>query len=204
MAADPKQIDWTIYQGRTFRYVLRWETDPIVYKPITAISRTAPALLTVPTHGLVSGWYAAVTDVVGMTEINAPANAPRASDYRQVTVVDPNTISFNALSSAGFSTYKSGGFLRYKTPKSLAGATARLDIKSRVGGTLLHAASSTGGEIVLNDTDHTITVVLADTVTAAMSFTQAVYDLEVVSSDGTVAVLLSGSVEVVPEVTTSV
>lgn len=204
MADYPKQIDWTIYQGRTFQYVLRWDTDPMVYKAITAISRTAPAQLTVPGHGLASGWYAAVTDVVGMTEINAQSNAPRTSDYRQVTVVDVDTISFNDLSTAGFSAYVSGGYLRYRTPKSLAGAVARMDIRDHVGGTLLHAASSTGGEIVLDDTNHTITVVLSDVVTAAMTYRQAVYDLEVVALDGTVSVLLAGNIELIPEVTTSV
>ena len=66
--------DLTIQQGRTFSLALRWESQPVVYRPITAIAQTAPARLTVPTHGVPDGWRVAITNVKGMTEINAEAN----------------------------------------------------------------------------------------------------------------------------------
>lgn len=205
MAADPKALDLTIYQGRTFNHIVRWETEPVVFKQITAITRGAPVTLTVAAHGLRSGWRAAVTSAGGMTEINAPANAPKASDYRPVTVIDVNTLSFD-IDSTGFSTYTSGGYLRYNTPKSLVGAVARMDIRDRVGGTLLLALSSAGVSpaITLNDLEHTIVVSIPAAATATMAFKSAVYDLEIVSADGTVSVLLAGGITVVPEVTTSV
>lgn len=49
------QKDLTIQQGKTFALVLRWETEPIVYKAITAITLTAPARLTVTDHGAQDG-----------------------------------------------------------------------------------------------------------------------------------------------------
>lgn len=201
MALDPKQDDWTIYQGRVFRRVVRWETTPTVFKAITGVTRGAPTSVLCVGHGLSSGWYMAITDVLGMTEINAPANSPRSSDYRQVTVVDPDNFTINDLSSAQFSPYTSGGYIRYNTPKSLSGAVARLQIRDRVGGTLLLDMSSTTGEISLDDVDHVVIVTILDDVTKLMTYTSAVYDLEIEDSDGDTYVLLTGSIEVVPEIT---
>jgi hypothetical protein len=201
VALDPKTDDWTIYQGRTFKRIVRWETTPTVFKPITGISRTAPTVVTCVGHGLKSGWYAAVTDALGMTEINAPSNAPRTGDYRQVTVIDVDNFSINDLSSAQFSAYTSGGYVRYNTPKSLDGAVARLHIRNRVGGTLLLDLSSTTGEIVLSDLDHMIVITVSDEVTKLMTYTKGVYDLEIEDAAGETYVLLSGAVTVVPEIT---
>jgi hypothetical protein len=201
VALDPKQDDWTIYQGRVFRRIVRWETTPTVFKEITGITRGAPTSVLCVGHGLSSGWYVAVTDVLGMTEINAPANSPRSSDYRQVTVLDSDNFTINDLSSAQFSPYTSGGYIRYNTPKSLSGAVARLQIRDRVGGTLLLDMSSTTGEIDLDDTNHVVIVSILDDVTKLMTYTSAVYDLEIEDSDGDTYVLLTGSIEVVPEIT---
>lgn len=48
--------DFVIEQGKTFQHVLRWETLPFVYKPITGISQVAPARVTATGHGLPDGW----------------------------------------------------------------------------------------------------------------------------------------------------
>lgn len=204
MAANPKNLDLTIYQGRTFRHVVRWETTPTVYKEITGITQTAPVVITAVGHGVKTGWYVAVTDVGGMTEINAAANAPRSGDYVQATFVDADRLSLDTVDAARFSAYTSGGYLRYNTPKDLSGAVARMDLRDRVGGTLLLSISSTTGEIVLDNTEHMIVVELPAAVTELMEYKKAVYDLEVETNDGAVSVLLVGSVTVIPEVTTSV
>ena len=201
MAAEPKIDDWTIYQGRTFKRVVRWETEPVVYKPITAITQTAPVEITAVGHGLKSGWYAAVTNVAGMTEINAPANAPKTADYKQVTVVDVDTITINTVDAASFSAYKSGGYIRYNTPSDLNGAEVRINIRDRVGGSLLQTLSTTTGEIVADAANNVIAIVITAAVTAAITYTKGVYDLEV-DIAGDVAVLTVGDVVVVPEITT--
>jgi hypothetical protein len=203
VAADPKNLDLTVYQGRTFRHIVRWETSPTVYKPITSVTRTAPAVVTAVGHGVQTGWYVVVTDVGGMTEINASANAPRSSDYGQATKIDVDTLSLDGVDAARFSAYTSGGYLRYNTPKSLSGAVARMDLRDRVGGTLLLALSSTTGEITLDDTNHQIIIEMTPAITELMAYTKAVYDLEIEESDGAVSVLLLGGVTVIPEVTTS-
>ena len=203
MPRAPAEISWTIRQGRTFKYVVRPEILPLVYKPITAITQTAPVGLTATAHGLASGWGAAVTNVTGMTQINAVANALRESDFKPVTVTDANTITINSIDAAGFSPYVSGGSLVYYTPVPLAGATARLNLRDAVGGALLYEMSTTLGNIVLNDTTHTITLTIPAAATAAFTFLSAVGDLEVVYTDGFVDELLSIEVTVVQEITTT-
>ena len=203
MPRAPAEISWTIRQGRTFKYVVRPEILPLVYKPITAITQTAPVGLTATAHGLASGWGAAVTNVTGMTQINAVANALRESDFKPVTVTDANTITINSIDAAGFSPYVSGGSLIYYTPVPLAGATARLNLRDAVGGALLYEMSTTLGNIVLNDTTHTITLTIPAAATAAFTFLSAVGDLEVVYTDGFVDELLRIEVTVVQEITTT-
>lgn len=202
MATTPKVHNAPVYQGRTFKIVLRWETEPVVYRPITGISQTAPVQITAPDHGLSDGWYVAVSDVKGMTQINSKSNSPDEEDFYQVTRVDADTIELNAVDAASFSAYVSGGYLRYNTPVSLDGAAARMDIKNKVGGTALYSLNEVSG-ITLDDAEHVISVTIPAADTADFTWKTAVYDLEVDTALGTDC-LLTGVLTLVPEVTTSV
>lgn len=203
MPKAPAEVTWTIRQGRTFKYVVRPERLPLVYKPITAIAQSAPVTITATAHGLATGWGAAVTNVGGMTELNATANALREADFKPVTVVDPNTITINSVDAAGFDAYTSGGHLVYYTPVSLAGAVARLDLRDAIGGALLYQMSTTLGNIAVDDTAHTVTLTIPAADTAGFTFLSAVGDLEVVYTDGFVDELLRVDVSVAQEITTS-
>lgn len=140
--ADSKDLSFV--QGKTFNLVLQWETEPVVYKAITAISQTAPARMTVPGHGMPDGWRGVVTNVKGMTDINATANALRERDYTPGTVIDAATIDLNEVNAAGFKAYVSGGIWQYNTPVDITGYTARMAVKPKAGtGTRLRCA--TGG-----------------------------------------------------------
>jgi len=136
--------DIKIVKGKTFRDVIRWESAPVVYKAITGITKTAPARITAVAHGIPDGWRAAVTNAGGMTEINASANSLRDSDYKQVTVVDVDTVELNAVNAAGFHAYTSGGYIQYNTPVDLTGFTARMAIKARVAAPVLLQCSVAG------------------------------------------------------------
>jgi hypothetical protein len=133
--------DLIITRGKTFTLVVRWSTAPIIYKPITAIQQSAPARMTVASHGLVDGWPVAVSNVKGMVEINAEANAIRDSDFHPVTVIDPDTIEINDINAAGFKAYTSGGILQYNTPIDLSGYKARDTIKKKAGKNMLVCTS---------------------------------------------------------------
>lgn len=205
--------DLTIQQGKTFSLVIRWETEPIIYKPITAISLAAGApRLTVAGHGCPAGWRAAVTRVKSPKQINAENNPPKASDYRPATVIDANTVEFNDLAPFDdngneWPAYTDGGFLQYNTPVDITGYSARMKIKDKVGGTVL--ASTEAGDsplnvlaIALDTANKTITLSIPATATDDFAWTKGVYDLEMVSSSGVVTAILSGKVAVTKEVTT--
>jgi hypothetical protein len=194
--------DLQIIQGKTFVQVVRWETTPIVYKAITGISKTAPITITAPGHGAVHGWRGAVTAVQGMKQANAAHTPPWDADYHQITYIDADTVQFNDVNAAEYDAYVSGGYLQYNTPQDLTGYTARMTIKNRAGGTALDTFTSAEGDIVLDNSAKTITLTISATDTAAYTFRNGVYDLELVSAGGVVTQLLYGSAAVTQEVTT--
>lgn len=201
--------DLVIQQGKTFNLVLRWESSPIVRKAITAI--TAPngaARITATAHGIPDGWRCAVTNVKGMTEINAlDPNRVRDSEYTQATVIDANTVELNEVNAASFKPYVSGGFLQYNTPVSLTGHIGRMTIKDKVGGTVLASTEVIYAplnilNIVVDAAARTITLTISALSTAAITWKKGVFDLEMLSPSAVVTALITGNVSVLKEVTT--
>lgn len=199
--------DLTILQGKTFSRVVRWESLPFVYKAITAITKAAPAVITAPAYGAPDGWRVAVVSAKGMTEINA-SNPPKEREFKKSTNIDADTVSLNDVNASEYSTYESGGYLQYYTPVDLAGFTARMQIKDKVGGTVL--ASSDADDTPLNvitvaidNALKTITITISAVNTAAFTWKKGVYDLEMVSGTGEVTALLTGLITVTAEVTTA-
>lgn len=128
-----KTKDLVLTQGSTFQHDVRWEAPFYVYSPITAITQAAPAVVTAATHGVLDGWQVAVVSVKGMTQINA-SNPPKANEFVRATVVDANTIKLNTVNSSAYKPYVSGGYVQYLSPVDLTGFTARMQIKSKLGG----------------------------------------------------------------------
>jgi hypothetical protein len=198
----PLRQDLTLRRGETFTLTLRWEIEPIVYKPITEISRSAPVRITSPGHGIPDGWRAAVTSVRGMREINATSTPPREQDYRESTVIDADTVEFNTVNSASFHPYASGGYLQYYTPADLDGVIARLAVKRRPGGEELLRLDTDNGGILVDAAAQRIVLRVFAAETEALAWTHGLYDLEAEAPDGTVTQLMGGAVRVIPEITT--
>lgn len=200
-----KREDLIITKGKTFQLIVNWEVDPIVYRPITNIQQSAPARLTVPSHGIPDQWQAVVVSVKGMEEINCKNKPIRETDYTRVTVIDPNTVELNKVNAADFRAYISGGYLQFNTPASLVGYEARMSIKDKKGaaGVELLRLDTTNLRIALNDAEKTITLTIDATTTAGIDWTKGVYDLEMVSSNGTVTAIMAGAVAVEDEATTT-
>lgn len=191
-----KPSEILIQRGSTFEMEVFWaHEDKLTYKAITGIdlSQGAPRL-EVTGHGLADGYPCAVTRVAGMKQINAANSPPSGSDYHEATVIDPNTIELNGVDATGFSAYASGGFIQFKTPVDFSGYTARMDIKDKVGGTVL-ASSEIDADpldiitIVQSPADAKLTITLAATDTAALAWKKGVTDLEMVSPLGVVTKL---------------
>ena len=194
--------DLVIIKGSTFSRVLRWEAAPLVSTAITAITKAAPAVITSAAHGLVDGWRAAIVSAGGMRQINAKNYPPRTLDFHKVTYIGATQVSMNDVNSTNYSAYTSGGFLVSYTPVSLSGFTARMMIRltaETADPALVSLVSP--GDIVLDDTYHTITITMTAAATAALAFATGAYDLELVSGAGVVTKLISGNVFVTDEVT---
>jgi hypothetical protein len=192
-----KKLNLAIRQGETFLRVIRWETPPFVYKSITAITKAGPAVVTAVAHNLKSGWRVAVVSVGGMAEINAEHNPPRDNDFHTATVTGVDTVELNAVNSAEYSTYTSGGYLQYYTPVDMTSYTARMVIKNKIGGTVLDTLVPT-----IDNVNHTITVNITAVDTALFTWRTGVYDLELESPTGTVTTIFAGAVVITQEVTT--
>ena len=191
--------DLIIRQGKTFMRALRWEAPPIIYKPITGITQAAPAVVTSPSHGIPDGWRVTVVSVKGMTQINAENDPPKAKDYIKATVPDANTVLLNIVNSSEFKPYISGGYLMFNTPVDMAGFTARMKIKDKIGGTIL---LDVGAYITIDNANKKVLIAIPAAITSAITWTKGVYDFEMESAGGIVTQIMSGNVSVLKEVTT--
>ena len=193
--AAPVKLNFKIYQGSTFKEVLRWETSTKVYKAITAITKAAPMVVTATAHGIPVGWRTKITNVVGMKEVNS------SDTYYTVTDTTTNNVTINAVNSLGYTDYTSGGVLEYNQPRSLAGTTGRMQLRAKVDSTdvLLELTTENGG-ITIDDVLKTITLNISATASSALTFTSAVYSLELI--DGTeVTPFIYGGITVEKEIT---
>ena len=99
MAAE---VDFEIAQGKTFTFAFRWASLPIKYVPIEAVPEVAPLRVTATGHGIPDGWPVAIVSTEGLDEVRAENNPPRTSAYHTATLVDADTVEFNAVNAADF------------------------------------------------------------------------------------------------------
>lgn len=193
--AAPVKLNFKVYQGSTFKEVLRRETATKVYKPITAITKAAPMVVTAVSHSIPVGWRAKITNVAGMKEINS------ADTYHTVTNTTTDTITFNAVNSLSYSDYTSGGVVEYNQPFDLTGITARMQIRAKLPDTtVIHEMTTENAGIIVDNTYKTITMVIPAETTALFTFSTAVYSMELV--DGTEVIpFLTGTLTLEKEVT---
>ena len=190
----PTRLNLKIYQGSTFRQILRWESATKVYVPVTNITLAAPMVVTAAAHGAPQGWRVKLTNVGGMKEANN-------LDYFIASDVSSNTITVNSINSVGFSAYTSGGILEYNAPVDLTGVTARMQIRPKTDSTeVLHTLTTENAGIILDNTLKTITLEIDEAITAAFSFKSAVYDLEVLKNNDVIP-FLTGTILLTKEVT---
>ena len=191
MAADK---DITILQGSAFNVPVRWmDGDRIIRKPITGISIASGApRLTVAAHGCPNGWPSAVTLVKGMTPINAKNAEPKGADYRVTTVIDSNTLEYNAVSPVDdngreWPAYTSGGFVQWFAPMDLAGKSASMVIYDKKGGTVLASTEAAHAPLdvitaTVDTANKVITFNIKSSDTADFTWKKGVYEAEVYSN----------------------
>lgn len=195
---QPAKLNYKIYQGSTFEEIYRWETETKVYVPIASITKAAPCEITTTTpHNLPIGWRFKVVGAGGMKEINSVSDSTQIASYTTSTL-----IRVNQVNSLGYTTYTSGGVVEFNEPVPLAGYSARMQIRESVDSpTVIYEASSSLGQIALNNNLGTITITIPATATTLFTFTTAVYAVELFDSNGKVIPFLVGNLTLVPEVT---
>lgn len=87
------------------------------------------------------------------------------------------------------------------TPVDLNGFTARVHIRETVESPDILVSLVSPADITLGGVAGTIQILISATNTAALAFTEGVYDLELEDSSGEVTRLTFGGVSVSPEVT---
>jgi hypothetical protein len=159
--------------------------------PITGISKAAPAVVTAVAHGMPDGWSCAVVAAQGVYPINALYYPPRADEWRKGTVLTPDTVELNDVSSADAVAYKSGGFLVYPTPAELAGVSAVMTIYDNPErtGTPLATLNSPAAGITIDGVGMTIKPLLQ---TAGLLWATGYFTMEVTDSAGVVTELMTG------------
>lgn len=190
----PVKVNLKVYQGSTFAEIFRWESYTKVYKPITGITKAAPAVVTAVGHGMPVGWRFKVSDVLGMKEINT-------DEYHVASSVSADTVTISELNSSLYTTYTSGGNIEYNEPKSLYGITARMQIRSKLSSTeVLLELTTENSMIILDDSAKTIVINIPAVTTATLDFKTAVYSMELVNG-ATVVPFIHGNIVLDKEVT---
>lgn len=189
---QPACLPMRLIRGATYRDTRRLMQPPKEYRPLTAISATAPVRLTVPAHGLAGDWLAWVIGTTGLPDLNR--EPPRQLPHR-VEVIDADTLEINQLSGAGAKPAAGAGQLIYQPPVDLTGATARLVIREQEegGSQLLELTTGSG---ITSSAPGTLAVEIDAEATQAIAWTTGWYHLEVIFPDGTVSRFFRGPVTV--------
>ena len=186
--------DISILQGSTFSIPVRWMNgDQIIRKPITSISVASGApRLTVVGHDCPNGWPTAVTLVKGMTPINAKNAEPKGADYRVTTVIDTDTLEYNAISPVDdngreWPAYTTGGFVQWYAPFDLTGKSASMVIYDKKGGTVLASTEAAHAPLdvitaTVDTANKAITYSIKSSDTATFAWKKGVYEAEVYSN----------------------
>lgn len=82
----------------------------------------------------------------------------------------------------------------------MTGWTARMEIRDRIGGTLLFRLDTTNGRLTVGSNGMGLNI--SHLVSSAWDWRSGLYDLEVIDANGRIGRLLEGKVKIRPEITT--
>jgi hypothetical protein len=194
----PKKVPLVIYQGSTLQQLFYWYSSTEVTKAISAIVNGYPTVLTTgAVHGLPdSDIPVSILGVPSWLDTDTPlANRIYASKVDTTNF----SVKVNGIDQDAYD--GTGGVLVYNAPMDLANWSARMQIRESVDSDVVIAEfTSTDGQIALGS-DGSISLTDTDTVTDALDFSAAVYDLELVDPDGNVYRPFEGPVSLSKQVT---
>lgn len=170
---SPVKLNFSVYQGGTFKQLLRWESSTKVYIPIVDITKSAPVQITAPGHNIPAGWRVKITNVAGMKEINSE------DTYYQATVLTDNAITINEINSYNYSTYTSGGLLEYNSPVDINALTAEFTIMESLNATsAAYVGTTVNGGVVFDTDNNQIILNIPPEITATFDFLKALHEVK--------------------------
>lgn len=196
---SPAKINFKIYQGTTWEQSLRWESETKTYATITNITKSAPVVITIGDVAKLPpiGWRVRVTNVLGMKELNMPEG-----HYEIASDIEGEAVVLNQVNSAGYSNYTGGGILEYNTPVSLGGYVARMQVRKKLKDSeVVLSLTTENGGITIDNLLKVIYIKATPAQTSVLNFSQAVYDLELISPTGDIIRFAEGSLTLRAEVT---
>lgn len=123
MFLGTERLDIVARKGASFTVPIRVQTDEVVWKAISSIEKSAPAVIGVVGHECPTGWPITFHSVGGMTELNASEDDPGSKTYR-VAPIDENTLSIPRLNTSRFRRIRVAGIYhisaRYRLADTLA------------------------------------------------------------------------------------
>lgn len=176
--------------GSTYRDTLHWATEECLFVTASVVPG-APLRLFAPGHTLPHGWPIVYIE-------GHPSISPQ--QVHTVAVIDADTLEIPCLNGAHYRA--AGVVIRALKPVELAGYSARMQIRDKSGAVLLEldSATLTGARIIIDDTNKTILREIPADVTASLTWSSGVFDLEMSQGDYVVKID-SGPVVVQSEVT---
>lgn len=180
-----QKLTLTIRKGSAENIPIRLEQSGWSYASISAIAQAAPLRVTVPGHGIPDGWRVAIMNVKAVGDFGAANNPPKDNELHTVTVVDGDTIEFNAINGAAFRAHTGGGQLAWHTPVDLnLYVGARMNVRDKVGGVLVANWTTDTNELERDVANDSLWLRLDDLVTETLTAKNKVFDIELIRTGG--------------------
>lgn len=180
-----QKLTLTIRKGSAENIPIRLEQSGWSYASISAVLQTAPLRVTAPGHGIPDGWRAAIMNVKAVGDFGAANNPPKDNELHTVTVIDADTVEFNAINGAAFRAHTGGGQLAWHTPVDLnLYVGARMNVRDKVGGVLVANWTTDTNELERDVANDTLWLRLDDLVTETLTAKNKVFDIELIRTGG--------------------
>ena len=180
-----QKLTLTIRKGSAENIPIRLEQSGWSYASISAVLQTAPLRVTAPGHGIPDGWRAAIMNVKAVGDFGAANNPPKDNELHTVTVIDADTVEFNAINGAAFRAHTGGGQLAWHTPVDLnLYVGARMNVRDKVGGVLIANWTTDTNELERDVANDTLWLRLDDLVTETLTAKNKVFDIELIRTGG--------------------
>ena len=187
-----------MYQGATFSYTFHWYAGGKFMAPIEEIIVGYPTIIKVTAHGLPTNSDTPVilSGIVGCEILNS-----EDLGIEEMAYVDADHFSV-PQSTVNKVWSPVTGEITYHKPSVITGYTARMQIREKWHSVaFIHELTTENGGITLTVEDASIELAITPVITAGFTFSNAVYDIEMIAPGGEITRIIEGTIMNHKEVT---